>query len=109
VFPFKKKSLPLLGIDISATAIKLLELTRSGNTYRVESYAAEALPANSVVDKNIAEIEPVGEVIARAVKKSGTKVNNAAAAVAGSSVITKIDVAGYPGHIYFLFLKPMFA
>jgi type IV pilus assembly protein PilM len=90
VFPFKKKSLPLLGIDISATAIKLLELTRSGDTYRVESYAAEALPTNSVVDKNIAEIEPVGEVIARAVKKSGTKIKNAAVAVAGSSVITKI-------------------
>ncbi|MGK0297066.1 MAG: type IV pilus assembly protein PilM [Gammaproteobacteria bacterium] len=90
MFPFKKKSLPLLGIDISATAIKLLELTRTGNTYRVESYAAEALPANSVVDKNIAEIEPVGEVIARAVKKSGTKIKNAAVAVAGSSVITKI-------------------
>ena len=90
MFPFKKKSLPLLGIDISATAIKLLELTRSGDTYRVESYAAEALPTNSVVDKNIAEIEPVGEVIARAVKKSGTKIKNAAVAVAGSSVITKI-------------------
>ncbi|NNE37490.1 MAG: pilus assembly protein PilM [Gammaproteobacteria bacterium] len=90
MFPFKKKSIPLLGVDISATAVKLLELTRSGNSYRVESYAAEALPANSVVDKNIAEIEPVGEVIARAVKKSGTKLKTAAAAVAGSSVITKV-------------------
>jgi type IV pilus assembly protein PilM len=90
VFPFKKKSIPLLGVDISATAVKLLELTRSGNSYHVESYAAEALPANSVVDKNIAEIESVGEVIARAVKKSGTKLKTAAAAVAGSSVITKV-------------------
>lgn len=90
MFPFKKKSMPLLGVDISATAVKLVELTRSGNTYRVESYAAEALPVNSVVDKNIAEIELVGEVIARALKKSGTKLKNAAAAVAGSSVITKI-------------------
>jgi type IV pilus assembly protein PilM len=90
VFPFKKKSLPLLGVDISATAVKLLELTRNGNSYRVESYAAEALPTNSVVDKNIAEIEQVGEVIARALKKSGSKIKTAAAAVAGSSVITKV-------------------
>jgi len=51
VFPFKKKSTPMLGVDISATAIKLLELGRGGNTYRVESYAVEALPSNSVVDK----------------------------------------------------------
>jgi type IV pilus assembly protein PilM len=90
VFPFKKKSIPLLGVDISATAVKLLELTRTGNIYCVESYAAEALPANSVVEKNIAEIELVGEVVARAVKKSGTKLKTAAVAVAGSSVITKI-------------------
>ncbi len=90
MFPFKKKSIPLLGVDISATAVKLLELTRTGNIYCVESYAAEALPANSVVEKNIAEIELVGEVVARAVKKSGTKLKTAAVAVAGSSVITKI-------------------
>lgn len=80
----------MLGIDISATAIKLLELGRSGGTYRVESYAVEPLPPNSVVDKNISDIEAVGEAIAKALKKSGSKVKNAAAAVAGSSVITKI-------------------
>lgn len=90
MFPFKKKSMPMLGVDISATAIKLLELGRSGNTYRVESYAVEALPANSVVDKNITDIDAVGEAAGRAVKKSGTKLKDAAAAVAGSSVITKI-------------------
>lgn len=90
MFPFKKKSTPMLGVDISATAIKLLELGRSGNTYRVESYAVEALPANSVVDKNITDIDAVGEACRRAVKKSGTKLKDAAAAVAGSSVITKI-------------------
>jgi len=85
----------MLGIDISATAIKLLELARSGNTYRVESYAVEALPPNSVVDKNISEIEPVGEAIRRAVKKSGSKTKVAAAAVAGSSVIIKtIEMPG---------------
>ncbi len=90
MFPFKKKSLPLLGLDISATAVKLLELTRSGDTYRVESYAVEPIPPNSVVDKNIADIRAVGEAISKVVKKSGTKVKNCAAAVAGSSVITKI-------------------
>jgi len=90
VFPFKKKTLPVLGLDISATAVKLLELTRSGDTYRVESYAVEAIPANSVVDKNIADIPAVGEAIGKVVKKSGTKLKYAAAAVAGSSVITKI-------------------
>lgn len=95
MFPFKKKSIPLLGIDVSATAIKLLELARSGNTYRVESYAVEALPPNSVVDKNISDIDAVGEAIGRAVKKSGSKTKFAAAAVAGSAVIIKtIEMPG---------------
>lgn len=87
---FKKKSTPVIGVDISATAIKLLELSRSGARYRVESYAVEPLPANSVVDKNITDIDAVGEAIGRAVNKSGTKTKYAAAAVAGGSVITKI-------------------
>lgn len=90
MFSIKKKSAPILGIDISATAIKLLELSRSGNKYRVESYAVEALPPNSVSENNINEIEIVGEAVAKAVKKSGTKTKQAAVAVAGSSVITKI-------------------
>ena len=95
MLPFTKKSMPMLGVDISATAIKLLELARSGSTYRVESYAVEPLPPNSVVDKNISDIDAVGEAVARALKKSGSKVKNAAAAVAGSSVITKIiDMPG---------------
>jgi type IV pilus assembly protein PilM len=77
-------------VDISATAIKLLELARSGDRYRVESYAVEPLLPNSVVDKNITDTNAVGEAIGRAAKKSGTKLKNVAACVAGSSVITKV-------------------
>lgn len=90
MLPFKKKSTPLVGVDISASAIKLLELSRSGGRYRVESFAVEPLPPNSVVDKNITDIDAVGEAIGRALKKSGSKTKFAAAAVAGSAVITKI-------------------
>ncbi|TDJ18860.1 MAG: pilus assembly protein PilM [Gammaproteobacteria bacterium] len=87
---FKKKSTPLLGIDISGSAIKLLELSESGGKYRIESYSVEPLPANSVVDKNIADADAVGEAIGRAVKKSGSRTKHGAAAVSGSAVITKI-------------------
>ncbi len=80
----------MVGIDISATAIKLLELSKSGGRYRVESYAVEPVPANSVVDKNITDMDAVGEAVGRAVKRSGTKLKTAAAAVSGASVITKV-------------------
>jgi len=85
-----RKKPPLIGLDISSTAVKLLELSQHGGRYRVESYAVEPLPANSVVEKNIADVEAVGESIRRAVKRSGTKIKTAAVAVAGSSVITKV-------------------
>jgi type IV pilus assembly protein PilM len=80
----------LLGVDISSTSIKILELSKSGNRYRVEAYAVEPLPANSVVEKNIAETQPVGDAIGRAVKKSNSRLKTAACAVAGSAVITKV-------------------
>jgi len=56
----------------------------------VQSLAEEPIPDNAVVDKNIQDIEAVGETIQKAVKRSGTKLKNAAVAVAGSAVITKI-------------------
>ncbi|WP_201346108.1 MULTISPECIES: pilus assembly protein PilM [Thiohalobacter] len=87
---FKSRKPPLVGLDISSTAVKLLELSRSGDRYRVESYAVEPLPPNSVVEKSVTDAEAVGEAVRRAVKRSGTRARHAAVAVAGSSVITKI-------------------
>jgi len=87
---FRRSQVPMLGIDISSTSVKLLELSRSGGRYRVESYAVEPLPPNSVMEKNITDAQLVGEAIARAVKKSGTRTKLGACAVAGSAVITKV-------------------
>lgn len=86
---FTKKANTLLGIDISSTSVKLLELSRSGGRYKVEAYAVEPLPPNSVVEKNIAELEGVGQALSRVVAKARTGVKTAAVAVAGSAVITK--------------------
>ncbi len=80
----------LLGLDISSTAVKLVELSRKGNAYRIESYAVEPLPAGAVVEKTIVNIEAIAESIRRAVKRSRTRAKMAAVAVAGSAVITKI-------------------
>ncbi|UZE95641.1 pilus assembly protein PilM [Alkalimarinus alittae] len=85
-----KKANTLLGIDISSTSVKLLEIGKNGNRYRVESYAVEPLPPNAVVEKNINDAEAVGEVIKRVVAKSRTSSKQAAVAVAGSAVITKV-------------------
>ncbi|QOW20057.1 pilus assembly protein PilM [Lysobacter ciconiae] len=86
----KKSQSALVGVDISSTAVKLLQLSRAGNRYRVEHYAVEPLPPNAVVEMNIVEPEAVGEAIKRAMARSGTRAKHAAAAVSGSAVITKV-------------------
>ncbi|MBK1717412.1 pilus assembly protein PilM [Thiocystis violacea] len=94
MFGLTRKNSPLLGIDISSTAIKLVELSRTlgsqATHFRVEHYAIEPLPANAVVEKKIAEPEAVGLCIRKALSKAGTKNKRVAIAVAGSAVITKV-------------------
>src|SRR5690606_34867579 len=85
-----KSQPPKVGVDISTTAVKLLQLSRQGDRYRVEHYAIEPLPPNAVVDRNIAEPEVVGEAIQRALARSGSRARHAVAAVPGSAVITKV-------------------
>ena len=87
---FTPKKPPLIGVDISSTAVKLLQLSQTGGRYRVEHYAVEPLPPNAVVEKNIVEVEAVGEAIRRALARSGSKLKHACAAVAGSAVITRV-------------------
>ena len=77
---FKNSKPNILGLDISSTSVKLLELAQDGDKYRVQSLAVEPLPDDAVVDKNIQNIEAVGETIRKAVKRSGTRVKNAAVA-----------------------------
>lgn len=87
---FGNKTTPVIGLDISTTAVKLIELSKNGDRYKVESYAVEPLPPNSVVEKNITDEAAVGEAIGKAVRRSGTKLKHGAVAVAGSAVITKV-------------------
>jgi len=77
-------------LDVSSTTVKLLEISRQGDGYRVENYGVKALPANAVVEKNINDVEAVAQVVKAVVQQTRTKVRDAAVAVAGSAVITKI-------------------
>lgn len=86
---FAKKTPSVLGIDVSSSACKVLELSRADEHCRVERYAVEPLPQNSVVEHAITEVEQVAQAVERAVKRSGSRCKHAAVAVAGAHVITK--------------------
>ncbi len=81
---------PLLGIDITSSTVKLLELSRSGSGYKVESYMVKPLPPNTVVEKVIKDTDALADVMRKVVAQARVKNKNAAVAVAGSAVITKV-------------------
>ncbi|HTY51085.1 MAG TPA: pilus assembly protein PilM [Steroidobacteraceae bacterium] len=90
MFLFQGKYRPLLGIDITTSSIKLVELSMAGGQYRVEAYAAEATPNNSVNEQAIVDAEAVGEAIRRCVKRAGTRCREVAIAISGDAAITKV-------------------
>ncbi|MGD9773021.1 pilus assembly protein PilM [Diaphorobacter sp.] len=87
---FGRQSAPLLGVDISSSSVKLVELGRDkGGALVLECCAIEQLERGWITDGNIEKFDEVAEALRRAVKKSGTKTKNVAMALPSSAVITK--------------------
>jgi type IV pilus assembly protein PilM len=85
-----KQNTPLVGLDISTSGVKLVELAQAGkNEFRLERFASEPLPRGAVVDGNIENIEQVAEAVRKVWKKSGTRVKHVALGLPPASVITK--------------------
>ena len=87
---FSRKNKPIVGLDISSTSVKLVELSYSHNRYKVESFASRALPTGALVEKNINDVDDVADAIRQVANSARCKVKDVAVAVAGSAVITKI-------------------
>lgn len=85
----KPKTPPMLGVDISSSAIKMVELSSTGKAYCIERYVIEPLPKDAVVDGNIANLEAVGDALKRAWRLMGPKIRNVALALPAAAVITK--------------------
>ncbi|MFZ1910540.1 MAG: pilus assembly protein PilM [Burkholderiales bacterium] len=87
---FKPKALPVFGLDISSSSVKMIEIVDAGKgAYRVERYAIEPLPREAVVDGNINNLEAVAESVKRAHKRLATRTKHVAMAVPSGAVITK--------------------
>lgn len=87
---FNPKARPLIGVDISSFAVKMVELSDAGNgEYKVERYAIEPLPKDAVVDGNVANLDSVSEVLDHCWKRLGTSTKFVALALPTAAVITK--------------------
>src|SRR5438094_7703364 len=87
---FSRQAPPLLGLDISSSSVKLVELGRNKDgEYVLERCAIEPLERGWITDGNVEKFEEVADAMRRVVKKSGTKTKNVAMALPASAVITK--------------------
>ena len=87
---FSSKGRHLVGVDISATSVKLVDIQRQQGRFHLKCYGIEGLSPGVVVDKLIVDTEEVGAAIARLATRCQVAGGDAATAVSGSSVITKI-------------------
>ena len=87
---FKRQEPALLGLDISSSSVKLVELShdKSGNLV-LDRCAIEPLERGWITDGNVEKFDEVAEAVRRVVKKSGTRTKNVAMALPASAVITK--------------------
>jgi type IV pilus assembly protein PilM len=87
---FRQGTQPLLGIDVSASHVKLVELVPGGKVgMRLERYAIEPIERGAVVEGNVEKPEAVAEALTRAIRRTGAKARLAAMALPSSAVIAK--------------------
>lgn len=87
---FGQGARPLIGVDVSSSAVKMLELADTGKGMRrVERYSIVTLPKEAVVDGVIAKADVVEAAMHEAWKALGTRTREVAMALPASSVITK--------------------
>ena len=87
---FNRQAAPLLGLDISSSSVKLVELGRDKlGKLVLERCAIEPLERGWITDGNVEKFEEVAEAMRRVVKKSGTRTRKVAMALPPSAVITK--------------------
>lgn len=87
---YRKPNKGLVGVDISSTSVKLLELSVKNGRYWVESYGLSPLMDGSVVEKNILNIENVADALERSMNIANAQSSNVALAVPTSMVIHKV-------------------
>jgi type IV pilus assembly protein PilM len=87
---FGQGSRPLIGVDVSSSAVKMLELADGGKGMRrVERYSIVALPRDAVVDGVIAKNDEVEAAMRQAWRDLNSRTRDCVMALPASSVITK--------------------
>ncbi len=85
-----RKYPPMIGLDISSSSVKLVELGQDDSgAYILERFAAESFEKGWITDGQIEKFDEVADAVRRVVAKSGSKTKDVVMAMPQSSVITK--------------------
>ncbi|UUX96534.1 pilus assembly protein PilM [Aquabacterium sp. J223] len=85
-----RKHPPMIGLDISSSSVKLVELDQTaGGEVVLERFASEPFEQGWITDGQIEKFDEVADAVRRLVQKCGTRTKNVAMAMPQSAVITK--------------------
>ena len=85
-----RKAAPMIGLDISSSSVKLVELGQtSSGEFVLERFATEPFEKGWITDGQIEKFDEVADAVRRVVNKSGTRTRQAVLAMPQSAVITK--------------------
>lgn len=86
----KPRHRSVLGIDISSTSVKILEISSNGEQYRVEGYGTISLPENTMEGSVIKDVDALAACIKKLLSAANLTCKLAALAVPDSSAISKV-------------------
>ena len=87
---FGRKYPSMIGLDVSSSSVKLVELGQSASgEFIVERFASEPFEKGWITDGQIEKFDEVADAVRRVVSKSGTRTKQVVMAMPQSSVITK--------------------
>jgi type IV pilus assembly protein PilM len=89
MFSFLVKKKPLLGLDIGASSVKAVQLSRAGRAYELTHLGMAPLSPEAIVDGVIMDGSSVISAIQQIYQEHGIKTRDVAVAVSGNSVIVK--------------------
>jgi type IV pilus assembly protein PilM len=85
-----RKHPPVIGLDISSSSVKLVELGQSASgEFVLERFGSEPFEKGWITDGQIEKFDEVAEAVRKVVSKSGTKTKQVVMAMPQSAVITK--------------------
>ncbi|SPJ34221.1 type IV pilus assembly protein PilM [Kushneria phyllosphaerae] len=87
---FGRATQGLIGVDITSATVKLLELERHSDHWRVASWAVRPLVDRAVVERRIRDVDQVVMALSRAIDHAGPRARRAVVAVPTGAVITKV-------------------